>query len=70
MGRKFIHREKHTLPPQRWRAIVIVTDTPSPGEAYLTLSEVQQHLVGAVDLPAGLTFEVGTIEMAAKGGGG
>lgn len=62
-----ISRGKHTLPPQRWRLIVIVTDTPDPGETYLTKDDVTQEFTNSVDLPAGIEFEIGSVEQAAKG---
>jgi hypothetical protein len=63
---RIVKREQHTLPQQRWRAIVIIVDTPGPGEAHLTLSEIQAEFEKGVDLPAGLSFEFGTIEKAAS----
>lgn len=65
---KVIKRGMHTLPPKRWRIIAIITDTPSAGEAYLTKDEVIIHFNESLDLPAGLSVEVGTIEQAATGG--
>lgn len=62
-----VPRGMHTLPPARWRLIVIVTDTPDPGEAYLTKEEITAEVLKALDLPAGIEFDIGTIEKAAQG---
>lgn len=62
-----IKRGQHTLAPQRWRMILIVTDTPEAGEGYLTKEQVIEETLTAMDLPAGIAVEIGTVEMAAKG---
>lgn len=65
-----IKRGQHTLPPARWRLIVIVTDTPAPGETYLSKDEIVEEFSRALDLPAGISLEIGTIEKAAAGSDG
>lgn len=62
---KVIARRQHTLQPQRWRIIAIVTDNPGPGEAHLTADEIKAEFDKMLDLPAGITWEWGTIEKAA-----
>lgn len=62
-----IKRGQHTLPPARWRLIVIVTDTPGPGEAHLSKDELVEEITRAMDTPAGIEWEIGTIEKAAQG---
>lgn len=63
-----VKRGQHTLPPARWRLTVIVTDTPGPGEAYLSKEEVTEEVSKSLDLPAGIEFDIGSIEKAAQGG--
>jgi len=65
-----VKRGQHVLPQARWRVILIITDTPSPGETYLTKDEIVAEFEKSVDLPAGISFEVGTIEKAAAGSDG
>lgn len=68
--RRLLKREPVKLLPARWRLIVILTDTPLPGEGYLSKDEIQASFEDSVDLPAGVSFEIGTIEKAAQGSQG
>lgn len=65
-----IKRGQHTLPPARWRLIVILTDCPGAGEAHLTKDELLEEFNKAMDFPDGLAVEIGTIEKAAAGSDG
>lgn len=65
--RRVPKREPVKLLPARWRLIVILMDTPLPGEGYLSKDEIQAVFEDGIDLPAGVSFEIGTIEKAAQG---
>ena len=65
---RILRREPHKLPPQRWRLIVIVTDTPAPGQGYISKDDVQAEVVRAMDgMADGLGVEIGAVEKAAQG---
>lgn len=66
--RRIIERKPHTLNPQRWRAIVILTDSPGPGQGHLSVEEIKEEFSKALDLPDGISFEFGAFEKAAAAG--
>jgi hypothetical protein len=59
-----VKRGTSQLAPKRWRAIVILTDTPDAGEAHLTKDELLDAVGRGLDLPAGVAFEFGAVETA------
>lgn len=64
-----MERAKSQLPPQRWKVILIITDTPGPGETYLGENQIKAEIEplsdGLVD-GAGLSLELGSFEKIAK----
>lgn len=60
-----VKRATSQLAPKRWRAIVIFTDSPAPGEAHLTKDELITAITGAIDMPVGVEYSWGAVEHAA-----
>jgi len=64
--KRTLNRVKHCLPPRQWSVVVRVTDTPEPGETYLTEDEIKKELSMGFDLPAGLDLEVQVVRSPEK----